>query len=35
VINAEGIVKLRLEGLGSTTLQQVESEIKKSLKANR
>jgi thiol-disulfide isomerase/thioredoxin len=35
VINAEGIVKLRLEGLGSTTVQQLESEIKKSLKANR
>jgi hypothetical protein len=35
VINAEGIVKLRLEGLGSTTVQQLESEIKKSLKANK
>ena len=35
VINAEGIIKLRLEGYGSSTVQQVESEIKKSLKANR
>jgi thiol-disulfide isomerase/thioredoxin len=35
VINAEGIIKLRLEGYGSTTVQQLEAEIKKSLKANR
>ena len=34
VINAEGIMKLRLEGSVST-VQQLESEIKKSLKANR
>jgi thiol-disulfide isomerase/thioredoxin len=35
VIDAEGIIKLRLEGYGSTTVQQLESEIKKSLKANK
>ena len=35
VINHEGIVTMRLEGFGSTTIQQVESEIKKQMKANK
>ena len=35
VIDAEGIMKLRLQGYGSRTVQQLESEIKKSLKANK
>ena len=35
VIDAEGIMKLRLQGYGSSTVQQLESEIKKSLKANK
>ncbi len=35
VIDAEGIMKFRLEGYGSSTVGQLESEIRKSLKANR
>lgn len=35
VIDAEGIVKLRIEGYGSSTVGHLESEIKKSLKANK
>jgi thiol-disulfide isomerase/thioredoxin len=35
VINHEGIITMRLEGYGRTTIQQAESEIRKQMKANR
>lgn len=35
VIDAEGIIRIRLEGYGGSTVQQIEHEVKKSLKANK
>lgn len=35
VIDPEGIIRLRIQGYNNSTVQRVESEIKKHLKANR